>query len=330
MTTPVKMRLSSPADMLAAMPYLLGFHPVDSITVSAFAGTRVEFAARADLPQPGAPAYQIEDAATRLVTAVRQQDGITQVVLAGYGPANRVTPVVDVLRRIFTNCGIPVREALRVTDGRYYSYVCDKPDCCPPEGKPFDVTTTEVAAQATFEGMVALPDRAALVAQIAPLGGKAQTSMYDAIRRVTASLITTKRTGLLAKRGFTAVRRAEHRYAHDQVLTDDEIAFLTVALGDRRVRDFAWRRTGDDDSRIALWTDVTRRCHRHLAAGPASLLAFTAWKQGMGALAQVAIDRALEADPNYSIARVIDGALARAVPPSMLDGLFPSRPRRDR
>lgn len=328
--TTTKLRIASPADMIAAMPYLLGFHPVDSVAVIAFAGGRATFAARADLPQPGAHANLIETAATQLVTAVRQQDGVTQVVLIGYGPADRVTPVVDVMRRILTNCDIPVQDAMRVTDGRFYSYVCDNLACCPPEGKPFDVTTSKVAAQATFNGMVALPDRAALVAQLATLGGQAQTRMFDAIRSVTASLITTKRTGLLAKRGFTAVRRAEHRYAHGQVLTDDEVAFLTVALGSQRVRDFAWRRTTDDASRIALWTDVTRRTHIQFAAPPASLLAFTAWKQGMGALAQVAIDRALDADPRYGMARLIDQALAQAVPPSAIGDLFPSRPRRDR
>ncbi len=49
---------------------------------------------------------------------------------------------------------------------------------------------------------------------------------------------------------------------------------------------------------------------------PASLLAFTAWQSGNGALASMAIDRALGADPGYSMAHLLAGAVEAALPPS--------------
>ncbi len=52
-------------------------------------------------------------------------------------------------------------------------------------------------------------------------------------------------------------------------------------------------------------------------AAPASLLAFTAWQCGDGALANVALDRALADTPGYSMALLLRDALAAGTPPSM-------------
>jgi hypothetical protein len=101
-------------------------------------------------------------------------------------------------------------------------------------------------------------------------------------------------------------------------LTDDELAWLTVLLPHLPVRDHAWERIGDDDWQVILWSDVVRRVDPELAAAPASLLAFAAWRAGNGALASVAIDRALRAEPDYSMALLIDEALQLGTPPSML------------
>nr|WP_305070542.1 DUF4192 family protein [Micromonospora sp. 4G55] len=49
-----RLTVRSPADLLAAVPYLLGFHPADSVVVVAMRAQRVVFAARADLPDRGA------------------------------------------------------------------------------------------------------------------------------------------------------------------------------------------------------------------------------------------------------------------------------------
>ena len=52
-------------------------------------------------------------------------------MLAGYGAAELVGVAVQIATDVFAAGGIPVREALRVGDGRYYSFTCPDPDCCP-------------------------------------------------------------------------------------------------------------------------------------------------------------------------------------------------------
>jgi hypothetical protein len=65
-----------------------------------------------------------------------------------------------------------------------------------------------------------------------------------------------------------------------------------------------------------LWTDLVRRAQPGYVAAPASLLAFVAWQAGDGALANIALDRALADAPGYSMALLIREALDAAMPPS--------------
>ena len=65
-----------------------------------------------------------------------------------------------------------------------------------------------------------------------------------------------------------------------------------------------------------MWTDIVRRACPQYVPAPASLLAFTAWQAGEGTLANIAIERALDADPDYSMALLLGELLDAGVPPS--------------
>ncbi|MEU6072645.1 DUF4192 domain-containing protein [Micromonospora sp. NPDC047074] len=326
MSPPDRPRLAvrSPADLIAAVPYLLGFHPTHSVVVVAMRGRQITFAARADLPDLTDP----RDPAGHLAGVVARQDAEIATVL-GYGPAHLVTPAVDAVRAALGTAGLAVLDALRVTDGRYWSYLCVEPECCPPDGKPYDVAASEVSAAAVFAGQVALPDRAALVAQVAPVTGPARSAVREATaraeRRLAALLDQVPAADPGGERpicsaGAAALRAARRRHRRAQVLTDDEVAWLSVLLTREPVRDHAWARTDGRDADIALWTDVLRRAEPELIAAPAALLAFAAWRAGQGALAAVALERALAEHPGHSLALLLDDLLRRGVPPGELDG----------
>jgi hypothetical protein len=204
-----------------------------------------------------------------------------------------------------------------------------EPECCPPEGKPFDAGASEVSAAAVFAGQVALPDRAALVAQVAPVTGAARSAVRRATARAERSLaallheapVADLRSGRAVRAaGTTAVRGALRRHRRGQRLSDDEVAWLSLLLTHLPVRDHAWERTDGRDEDIALWTDVLRRAEPDLIAAPAALLAFAAWRAGQGALAAVALERGLAEHPDYPLALLLDDLLRRGVPPSELDG----------
>ena len=105
------MVLTSPADLLCAVPYLVGFHPAESLVVTGFTGRppdgRLRLTTRWDLPLvPGA---------LDLVVPLLAREGVTQVMIAGFGPGALVTPAMDAVVPMLREAGVDVVEALRAT-----------------------------------------------------------------------------------------------------------------------------------------------------------------------------------------------------------------------
>jgi hypothetical protein len=184
---------------------------------------------------------------------------------------------------------------------------------------------------------VALPDRAALAGQVASVGGAARESMRRATERAGDRLVAVLDAAppgdLLGGRALRAAGESAVRAAIDPPpaatgLSDDEVAWLSLLLTHVPTRDHAWERTDGEDRHLALWTDVLRRCDPELAAPPACLLAFAAWRAGQGALAVVALERAFEAQPDYSMALLLDDVLRQGMTPAALGSWpKPGRPR---
>ena len=84
---------------------------------------------------------------------------------------------------------------------------------------------------------------------------------------------------------LAAVGQMIARYRGGGRFTSDyEVARITVALRDLRVRDDAWARMdpAHAGAHLRLWTDVTRRAQPGHVAAPAALLALAAWQPGHG------------------------------------------------
>jgi len=314
------------AELLAVIPYVLGFHPSDSLVVVGLAAGRlVTFGLRLDLDPPIEP----PDAARFADVASKQPAGAVTVV--GYGPPGRVTPAIMRVMDALRERGIPILEALRVTEGRWWSYFCESSHCCPDDGTPCPPPGNALAAREVFRGRVALPDRQALVAQVAAVTGAARERMTAATERARQRL--TDRYGedvragadgrLVRRAGRIAVRSAEQRHRAGRSLTDDEVAWLGVLLVDRAVSDYALDRSTGDEWRIRLWTDVLRRVDTAYVPAPACLLALAAWQDGQGAVARVAVERALAEAREHRMAGLLDRLLLSGVGPQAVESLAP-------
>ncbi|RSN04152.1 DUF4192 domain-containing protein [Nonomuraea sp. WAC 01424] len=314
--------LTSPADLLAAVPYLVGFHPEDSLIVIGLHHGQAKVAARWNLPFPRGTLDPL--------TALFDREGITEMVIVGYGRGEAVTPAVDEARLLATASDIHVGEAIRAHEGRYWSYICDLPRCCPPEGTPYDPTTSQIAAEATVRGMVALPDRRALERTIAPATGPVRMAM----RRATATAVAEVRARLTAAtdldtfahdyvtEALTGVRAALTTHGGRLRLDDTEAARLGLALSVIRVRDEAW--TMMHEAHLPLWKDLTRRLEPRFVPPAASLLAMAAWRTGDNILATIALERALTTDPHYSMANLLTHALQSLLSPDIVRDRLPT------
>jgi hypothetical protein len=330
-----KLALRSTVDFLAAVPYLLGFQPTNSLVLLVFHGKHVIFQVRVDLPPPD----EADDLAKYLVkTTARslprreaaERDGPVDIAIVGYGTASKFLPLADAVRGELTRRGLPVVDILRVDDGRYWNLLCDNPGCCPPEGLPFDPGATRAAAAATFAGLVVHPDRAALAATLDPVAGPGiEPEIARALERI--GRLSGGQRGLKAA-ARAVVRQAFERYMNGGRFDDDEIAWLAVLLADVLVRDDTWARILSGPTvpeHEQIWLDVVRRVPLRYVPAPATLLALVAWRSGDGVLAVVAAERALAADRSYRLANLLLHALRRGFPPSALDDM-PQAPRRRR
>ncbi len=317
------LRAASPAAVLAVIPYMLGFTPEASLVVvgASHPSGRLEFALRYDLPDPPDRALSAEIAAH--ATAVMAAHRTTRAVVAGYGPGALVTPVADALRQAAAGTGLELHDVLRVEDGRYWSYLCHDPSCCPVGGVAFDAANHPIASALAATGSRVLPKRTALEATIAPVTGAQADVMREATRRAeraASRLVRTRGEGGLDGPGLAAVRAAIQVYRDGGSITPATgHAWLALVLTRLRIRDDAWARMdpAQCDAHGRLWSDLVRRAQPGYVAAPASLLAVASWQRGDGALANIALDRALADSPGYSMALLLKEALYAGAPPSM-------------
>ena len=142
---------------------------------------------------------------------------------------------------------------LRVEDNRYWSYVCANPECCPPDGTPFDVTDHPATRAFAASGRRVLASRAELAATVAPADGEQAMAMRRATRAAERQVARCAgrmgrgghrgaRRRLIAAAGQPMVADAIRRYRSGEAIDPELAAWLTVALRQVRVRDDAWAR----------------------------------------------------------------------------------------
>ncbi|HEY2672235.1 MAG TPA: DUF4192 domain-containing protein [Rugosimonospora sp.] len=325
-------RVSDPANLLGLVPYLLGFPPRQSLAILALRAERVLCVARMELPTE--PTHHdpyrasLEDLSRVLV-----RHDATGAILIGYGSLQPVATAVDLATATLRAARLVVHEALRVDGHLYYSLTCTDVECCPPEGTPFDARATVAAATATYAGMVAADNHDDLRARLAPVDGPARDAFAEATAAACHQLLelvdaatvqpgaepdtspdtplgrTLRDTGLLALHSAISCYRQGRRF-------DDHLAArLTVLLNLPSVRRGAVGHLTGHTWQLDMWSDLVRRAEPDFVAGPANLLTLAALLAGNGALASLAVARALDADPGNSLARLLRQAINAGVSP---------------
>jgi len=311
------------------VPHLLGFHPTKSLVVLGIGGphARIRLAFRYDLPDPPDDSLSA-DIAGHAVTVLGREH-LTMAILVGYGAGQAVTPVIDIVGTALRDARIAIQDALRVDDGRYWSYRCADPACCSPDGVPYDPSAHPAAAALEAAGLSVHADRDELAGTLAripesvePITESLERARARANRLIEQAMIVGPEGDLfqpVADAGRKSIRQVVASCRRgDQLASYDEIAWLGFVLTDLRVRDDAWARMDPQytEAHQLLWTTLLRHLPNEFVPAPAALLAFVSWQAGDGALATIAIERALDADPDYTMALLIADALHAGLPPS--------------
>jgi hypothetical protein len=340
-TDPGQLRVSGPADLLAVVPYLLGYapDPANSLVLLALTDARLVAAVRTTLPDRDETLQPLREAVDRLAATVPAH-GDTDVILIGYGQQDRVERAVAAARSVLHAVHLSVLEALRVAESRYFPLGPDRPEG-PPEGVAFDPRSSVAAATAVWAGMVAFPDRQALAATLAPGTGAARAGMHAATVTACQAAIELVNTALddatedadsagwdspAGRRMLAAaLRRIAHtrlRYRRGQPVDDEDAALVTLLLDVPGAGCVAARHTSGQPWQIAMWSDLVRRAEPAFTAMPACLLTLAALHAGQGALADIAVRRALTAQQDNRLAQALAVAVACGIDPDTLSAVM--------
>jgi hypothetical protein len=327
---PYRVSLVDPGEIAAGLPLLLGFRPRESLVAVSLTGpqgVRVGLTARADIPAPEHAAFLAEDLARRLRTDLPQ--AVLLVVVSEAADADADLPhrsLVHELTLALHHDRLPVRDALLVRAGRWWSYDCPAPCCRPDRGTPLPEGTSELAVATVAAGVVVADSREELAARIAPAPGvRSMTTVTRRVAAEAAARLQQVGADAMADESWTAVQAGLAHSRAGTALSDRALARVLWGLRDVRVRDRALQLALDEDPAVdSLWTDCLRRAPRRYVPPPATLLAVAAWLRGDGATAGVALERALAAQPTYRLAVLLRQALNSGLPPDQLRAVIVS------
>lgn len=347
--------LRGPAELADALPYLMGFHPNDSVVMVALHGGRGRFGGRLRLgiPQSAQEWPSVaEQLAECLVKGSERRGGRPDAIViflcqdpadgeTGNQTMERMRPFAQRLR---TACGaldVPVLEALCISGNRYWSYVCPDARCCPAEGNPLAMPGTSVmAAAATYAGIQVRGSLREMEARLTPLtrtAGEGQQRALDAAgSAMVPKLLDRESRKDVGSSTLELARRLMDRLGQapaaapsladindDRLISDEEAASVILGLQDRETRDRAaeWMEGPEADPALRLWRALARRCvapYEEHAAAPLALAGWVSWSTGDEPAARVALGLALQLDPDYTFAQLLHEACNQGLDPETL------------
>ncbi|HET8615574.1 MAG TPA: DUF4192 domain-containing protein [Actinomycetales bacterium] len=245
-------------DLVAAVPYLVGFPPEHSLVLVSLrrrgSRLRLGLVARFDLPDSGSgPRGRVPAAVHELVEQAVQvvlRDEPEQVVALVFDsrPCSLDAPwrrLVRLLSEGFEAADVAVLDAVHVSGDRFRSYRCDDPTCCPPEGRPAARCGPAVAALVA-RGSAPLPSRAALHEAVQASDKARAAAVEKAARRHQARIgscwgdLSTSRWRSWQLESLRLMQEVAGRYlAGSGALGDEEAGRIVAALCDIAVRDAA-------------------------------------------------------------------------------------------
>jgi len=305
-----------PVDLVAAVPYVLGFHPEDSVVLMTF-GPGEAFHARVDLPTDEDDQLEVVE----MLAGVIARHGVGRVALLLYTEDAWVAATFhDAVVPRLVRDDVQVIDVLRVGSDRFHSA-----DDVDDPGTAYDLKGHLFTAEQVLEGKVVHQSREALAASLVLVDAADAQAVADAVDRFDAqfqgmrAFVRPHRIGSeivdLARWAQRTIRKSVRT---GTPLTADDAGRLLVLVAAVPVRDIAWAEITrvDAERHVEMWRDLVRRSPEQLLPAAASLLGFAAWLHGDGALAWCALERCHEVDPDYSMADLVARLLEGAVPPS--------------
>ena len=313
--------LTSPHDLLAAIPFLIGYHPTDSLVLVSIKDDGVGMAMRVDYP------VLQDEAFYDAMAAHCATDGAEGALIVVYQPHDQSDGdrVLAHTTAALSRAGIAIYESILIADGYFRSLLCHDTTCCPIEGRPVPpLDSSRVAAESVVAGHP-MP-----FASYEDLGGSVRSNLlaYESswLDRVSKSFVDPASPELNESQrdGATAVIDLANDFITHGISSDQDLmAHVLGRLSDIQVRDFALG-SHDEESITAyrtMWLHLLRSAPTGYVAPVATLAAAIAYEAGDGALAKAALARAFDDAPTYSLATLLQRVFSAGWPPHSFAGM---------
>jgi hypothetical protein len=306
--------------VVEAIPYLLGFHPRDSVVIVGLCGDRVEVSARLDTRATTGPT--LDELLNRIARS--KVDAIVAVEFCDAHPAEHWDEGLRrtaLLAAAATSRGQTLLSSLAVYEGRWWSF----DDLIPPDtGTELLGAASPTAATATYAGIVAYPDRNAAIEVLNQPSQLVRDRHADLIAECENAAVQAilDGKGSRHRRSVTRAVFAAARASDETLIPIVEqeptkaMCRLAVGLGDTEIRDSVW--VAVDRGRLdgrPLWLALAQVVPSPYDAAPLFLYGWASWRSGDGVLALEAAKRALASDPGYTAADLLLATLAAGLDP---------------
>ena len=308
---PRTLTVRTEADLLAVVPTSFGFHPEESLVMMVVGRDGHPMFARVDLP---AGPDEADAAAAEFVQAAVVNRGESVVLIAYTDDEDAAFRAIVHVVGDLADAGFGLMIAMRADGRRWYRVLPGPEDL---EGVLYDLESHPITAAAVMAGQVTHARRDDLAQSLLPR----DPDLVDAVAVAHAALPAVDADAMPAEARWLddwVTARLETGEGMGEVDPDD-VARVVRDLAVSALNEVAGvtlDRAGAA-AHVRLWTDVVRHCPLDLLAPAAGVLALASWLEGHGAMAWCAIDRALQSDPDCTMARSVGQLLEAAVPPSV-------------
>jgi hypothetical protein len=307
--------LTSAHDLITAVPFLIGFHPTNSLVLIAVKDGAIGLAMRIDLPS------HIDSDEIDLLAHHFIRDQAQAALLVAYMPQERSdgdSILISLGAGLIRN-GIEIQESLLITGGRYRSIICRDGMCCPAAGKALPaIEDSAIAAEHVVAG-IPMPygDISELIDSIA---ADSQSLSKEWISDVSGYLVDedSPEIGPLRRDGVEAMLLLLDEFRIGRGPTDQSLVARVIGrMSDVQVRDYAMGVHQEDnyDLYFAMWRELLRLSPVGSVAPIACIVAAMAYENGDGALAQRALDRAISDNASYPLAALLRRVFNAGWPP---------------
>ena len=350
-TEPTTLTIREPRDLVALVPYRLGFVPQSSLVLVSLRAERshVGLVLRIDLADVAAGGLQVLQQLAEHMT----DDAARRVVAVIYDCApQRTKPFwLEQLRHTLLSAGVDLVDAWHVDEHHFRSLLCVSPSCCPARGWPLrDLQSTVVSAEMVALGISPAASRQALLPVLTPHPARALRRVAGRVDRALecgGPSRARRLAGLQAWRSLLEVQGPPSEPAAAQVLVAlahpwaRDAVLLTCVPGAQDVPDRLAVEGPDElvhalmdgvfgspdvapirpdevllERACAALAEVARYARSSRRADPLAVMAWAAWWSGDGALAGDLVDLALESSPDHALCGLVQASVRSGMAPA--------------